>query len=434
MSMYDLRHVAQEVRALNVDLTRCMRCGFCQAHCPVYGVTLREFDVSRGKIALLASTAEDLLRDVTAVAAHLDRCLLCGSCQANCPSGTPALSIFIRARSIMAMYTGLSRIKKLIFRWLLPRPRLLDLILRLGSLFQGLVLRKVPDSVQGMAYAPILSPLIGGRHIQSLPEKPVHTSHPDLYIPATGGNPTILLFLGCVADRMYVSVGKASIKALRHHGAGVRMPADLVCCGLPALASGDVQGFALQVRRNIEVLKKCSFDYIATPCCSCTAAITEMWPKMECFSDEERAYLRLLADKTKDINALLVDVYSIQPVAPSVSVPSVTYHDPCHLRNSLKVTTQPRTLIRAAGHRIKEMSESGRCCGCGGSFTLFHYELSRRIGQRKRDMIVETNAPVVATACPACMMQLNDVVSRNGDKVKVMHSIELYAAALLDCQ
>ena len=430
--MNDLRRLAEELRTLNADMTRCMRCGFCQAHCPVYGETLREFDVSRGKIALLAGTADELLRDAAAVAARLDRCLLCGSCQANCPSGTPALSIFIRARSIMTAYTGLSPVKKLVFRSLLPRPRLFDLALRIGSLFQGLVLRAVPGSAQGTVRAPLLSPLIGARHMHGLPRKPLHALYPDLNIPAANGKPTVLLYPGCMADRMYVSVGQACIKALRHHGAGVRMPSNLVCCGLPALASGDAAGFTLQVRRNIAILQQYSFEYITTPCGSCTAAMAEMWPEMGDFTGDERAYLRALAGKTLDINALLVDVFNARPAQPDPAAPIVTFHEPCHLRNSLKVTAQPRTLIRAAGHEIREMDECGRCCGCGGSFTLFHYDISRSIGQRKRDMIVDTGAPVAATACPACMMQLNDALSRNGDKVRVMHSVELYAASLPD--
>ena len=79
---------------------------------------------------------------------------------------------------------------------------------------------------------------------------------------------------------------------------------------------------------------------------------------------------------------------------------------------------------------LVEMSESDRCCGCGGSFNLFHYDLSKKIGQHKRDSIVETKADIVATGCPACMMQITDALSQKGDKVLVKHVIELYAESL----
>lgn len=432
MSMDDLRRLAADMKALDAELSKCMRCGFCQNFCPIYGETFREFDVSRGKIALIANMRDELLQDVAGLAERLNRCLLCGSCQANCPSATPAMNIFIRARAMVAAYMGLSPVKKLILRVLLPRPRLFDLILKVGAIGQGLVFRKVRDSAQGTVRAPLLSPLIGTRHIHALPGKPLHVTHPDLTIPAASGSPRVLFYPGCMADRMYTSVGAACIKALRYHGVGICFPSGLSCCGMPALASGDVQGFRRQVRRNLAVMQKHTFDFIVTPCGSCTAAIAEQWPAMGDFGEAESDLLRVLAKKNLDITAFLVDMCKVRPVESAPAAPTVTYHDPCHLKKTLKISRPPRDLVRAAGHPVVEMAESDRCCGCGGSFNLFHYDISQQIGQKKRDMIVATGAPVVATACPACIMQLNDVLSRNSDKVVVKHSIELYAASLSD--
>ena len=76
------------------------------------------------------------------------------------------------------------------------------------------------------------------------------------------------------------------------------------------------------------------------------------------------------------------------------------------------------------------MPEAGRCCGSGGSFTLSHYDLSKEIGQRKRDNIVSVKPDVVAVGCPACMMQMMDMLSRNNDSIPVKHVIELYADTL----
>ena len=76
------------------------------------------------------------------------------------------------------------------------------------------------------------------------------------------------------------------------------------------------------------------------------------------------------------------------------------------------------------------MAEADYCCGCGGSFNLQHYDLSKDIGTRKRDNIVATKADVVATSCPACMLQLSDMLSRHQDKVAVKHVMEIYAETL----
>ncbi|WP_302149210.1 (Fe-S)-binding protein, partial [uncultured Desulfovibrio sp.] len=98
---------------------------------------------------------------------------------------------------------------------------------------------------------------------------------------------------------------------------------------------------------------------------------------------------------------------------------------------SLGVTSQPRAVIAAnPAYALKEMDEADRCCGCGGSFNLFHYDYSRQIGQRKRDNVVASGAQVVAAGCPACMMQLEDVLSHNHDNVRVKHTVEIYAESL----
>ena len=76
------------------------------------------------------------------------------------------------------------------------------------------------------------------------------------------------------------------------------------------------------------------------------------------------------------------------------------------------------------------MAESDWCCGCGGSFNLQNYEISAAIGKRKCDNILQSGAGVVATGCPACMLQITDLLSQAGGKVQVKHVVELYAEAL----
>jgi glycolate oxidase iron-sulfur subunit len=88
-------------------------------------------------------------------------------------------------------------------------------------------------------------------------------------------------------------------------------------------------------------------------------------------------------------------------------------------------------MIKANPHdELKEMFEADWCCGCGGSFNLQNYEISRAIGQRKRKNIVRSGAAVVATGCPACMLQITDLLSQAGDRVQVRHAIETYAESL----
>lgn len=109
--MDELTQLANALMALDDKLAACMKCGFCQAFCPMYMTTRIEGDLTRGKIALVENLAHRIIEDPEAVNEKLSRCLLCGSCQANCPSGVKTTDIFLEARAIVATYLGLSAIK-----------------------------------------------------------------------------------------------------------------------------------------------------------------------------------------------------------------------------------------------------------------------------------------------------------------------------------
>lgn len=54
------------------------------------------------------------------------------------------------------------------------------------------------------------------------------------------------------------------------------------------------------------------------------------------------------------------------------------------------------------------------------------------IGQRKRDNIAASGAKTVACGCPACMMQLSNMLALNNDDIKVKHVAEIFADTLDD--
>jgi len=429
--MNDVNSLADALMELDDKLIACMRCGLCQAVCPVFGATMLEADVTRGKIALLENLAHKMIDDPEAVNEKLGRCLLCGSCQVNCPSGVNIMDIFMKARHIVAAYLGLSPVKKLIFRSLLANPGLFNALTRLGLPFQGIVMRK-QHNAQETVCAPLLSKFIGERHIPALPAKPLHAAVGALDTPAGASGIRIAFFPGCMGDKLYTGMAKACLKVFAHHGVGVYMPSGLTCCGLPALASGDQEGAAKQSLANVDVLKKGAFDYLVTPCGSCTAAIKEWWPHLAPrMPVESRAAACELAAKAMDVNAFLIDVLKAQGPPQNAEARKVTYHDPCHLKKSLGISSQPRSVIRLnPAYELVEMAEADRCCGCGGSFNLFHYDLSKEIGRRKRNNVVGSGARIVASGCPACMMQLTDMLAQHNDALTVKHPVELYAESL----
>ncbi|MDD6181870.1 MAG: (Fe-S)-binding protein [Desulfovibrionaceae bacterium] len=430
--MSDLNSLAQRLMALDDKLVACMRCGMCQAVCPMFGATMMEADVARGKLALVSNLAHRMIEDPQAVADKLGRCLLCGSCQANCPSGVHIMDIFMEAREIVYNYIGLHPLKKLIFRFLLPNPGLFSLGMRIGAPCQGLLF-KSKNNVQETTAAPLLDGILGARHIRSLAPKSLLALEGAQDTPAGASGIKVAFYPGCMGDKFYVSMGQACLKVLRHHGVGIYMPKGFACCGIPALSSGDAEGMLKEMKVSLAEFAKGEFDYVVTPCASCTSTIKELWPRYAGrIGEAEQAQAEALSAKTMDINAFLINVLKVEPkAAPADNAVPVTYHDSCHMKKSLGVVREPRAVIGLnPGYRLVEMAEADRCCGCGGSFNLFHYDLSRQIGQRKRNNVVASGAKVAAAGCPACMMQLEDVLSQNGDPVEVKHTIELYAETL----
>lgn len=418
------------MKEIENELAKCTHCGLCQSVCPVYGETRHEGDVARGKLALLGGLGGELISDAGNVRKRLEKCLLCGSCMAHCPAGVPSMEIFLKARAALAEYEGLSGASKLIFRLGLVHPGFFNGITALGAKFQKYMIREA-DAYYGTSCAPMLEAVLGNRHFVPLAKTPFHREVPFLDTPSGASGLTVAFFPGCLTDKVYPRLGKAALKIFKHHGIGVFMPENQVCCGMPALASGDLSSFEKLVERNLQCFSGKKFDFLLTPCATCTATFKKVWPMMaESLGLKQGDAMGRFSEKIMDIQDFLVRHVNLEKGISEEGL-SVTIHDPCHLFRSLGVFSSQRSLVSSSGrYRVQEMKDSTSCCGAGGSFTLKHYETSAALGEKKRENILSSGASMVATGCPACMMQLTDALSRSGDRIPVAHSIELYAESL----
>lgn len=429
--MTRMKELSRLMKSLEDQLVVCMKCGMCQAVCPLFAETGREADVARGKLALLDGLMVQMFDDPEGVHQRLNKCLLCGSCAANCPSGVNVLEIFIKARAILAGFQGLSPAKKALFRGMLAHPELFDRLGEWGAKFQK-VFTKPANEVIGTSCARFMSPLIGERHFRPLAAVPFHKRISSLDTRPGASGLKVAFYVGCLADKIFPDLAQATVDVLTHHGVGIFMPGNQACCGIPAVSGGDTDTFKRLVRRNIRLFQGGRYDCLITACATCTSTIREVWPMMTASDQELHAGARRIAEKTLDISQFLVDRVGLKASPDNKRGIPVTYHDPCHLKKSLKVWTEPRALINASrGYRLKEMPESDWCCGMGGSFNIQYYGISGRIGDRKRDNIRATGCRIVATGCPACMLQISDTLSRAGDAVQVKHPVELYAESLI---
>ncbi len=90
------------------------------------------------------------------------------------------------------------------------------------------------------------------------------------------------------------------------------------------------------------------------------------------------------------------------------------------------MVSQPREILRSLpGIDFREMDESDSCCGAAGTYGVLHPETAAAIIDRKTGFVRATGASVIATECPACMMQLSYGVRRAGLPVDVVNISQL---------
>ena len=300
----------------------------------------------------------------------------------------------------------------------MAHPRSFDRLLQWGLQFQKL-LTKPADELIGTSCARLVSPLLQDRHFVPLAPVPFHRLIPS-WSPSDDYEIKALFFVGCLIDKVFPRIAKAVVDVLNYHNVGVLIIEDLGCCGIPAISAGDTITLNRLIRYHLDKFRQADFDYLITACATCTATI-------------RKADVAAIAQKSFDISQFLVSELGViqETCNPRETAVPVTYHDPCHLAKALGVTAAPRALINAnPEYVLNEMAEADRCCGLGGSFSLRYYQIASGIGKRKLENIVATQSAEVVTGCPACMIQIADMLSQSNLRLKVKHPVEIYAAAL----
>uniref|UniRef100_A0A7C4EUD7 (Fe-S)-binding protein n=1 Tax=Desulfomonile tiedjei TaxID=2358 RepID=A0A7C4EUD7_9BACT len=115
----------------------------------------------------------------------------------------------------------------------------------------------------------------------------------------------------------------------------------------------------------------------------------------------------------------------------------VTYHDPCYLGRHNGVYEAPRNVLnRLPGIRYREMQRSfsrSFCCSGGGLLLWYENEHEKeRMGERRVRMASDIGAQLIVTACPFCLINLEDAVKTTGNegKIEVIDLIEIVERCL----
>jgi len=408
--------------------TRCVDCYSCNSICPIVG---EEKGTSRGPNLMMQMAPyffdpRDRVDRTGFMNELAAKCLLCGTCSENCPKDLSIDEIIAEARARVVEKKGLPFGKRLFLQALLWSRGLLSFALKGGSLFRGLLFKKVPEE-SGLHLRFPLGKLDPRRILPELAKDSFLDKFPREALAAkeTG---RVAFFVGCSMNYLFPHLGQSTIRVLNRYGISVLIPEGQKCCGLPAYGAGDVDLARKLALANMEAFEKID-GKIVVACGSCGAHLKTHYPKLfqEAPALKERAerFSESITDLTAYLAGRIGEVTPPPEIKKRLQARRVTYHDSCHVKRKLKIQEEPRRLLRAAGVELAEMKEPDRCCGLGGSFGLENYELSAGILDHKMEDVEKTGAEVVATGCMGCLIQLRQGIHNRGLKIQAKHIIEV---------
>jgi len=400
----------------------CVHCGLCTASCPTYAETGDENDSPRGRIYLMRAVTDGRIGVSAEVRHHLDLCLDCRACETACPSGVQygrliePFKVALHASAPPTDRTGL--LQRLILHHLFPYAGRVKAALAPARWLQKTGALGLAEKV---GLTKLLPPTL--RHLQAmLPALASPGSRLPAVLPPIGPRRArVALFLGCVGDAMFPETTAATARVLQANGCEVVIPRGQGCCGAIHYHSG-VEAPALDfARRNIAAFDVDKLDAVIVNAAGCGAMLKDYAHLLP--PGDEAAAARFVA-KVRDISEFLAE---LGPIAPRHSLPiRVTYHDPCHLCHAQQVRAEPRQLLAMIpGLELVPLEESELCCGAAGTYNLTQPEMSERLGRRKMDRIDATGAALVATGNVGCILQIARQAKARGDKVKVVHPVDL---------
>jgi FAD/FMN-containing dehydrogenase/Fe-S oxidoreductase len=408
----------------HIDYTRlsksCATCAKCNSVCPVYDVFQSEDMSARGWFEIVTANDYSYLNSKRVVEA----CLNCKSCRTICPAGVDVSDLILQKRAeypnklagwifqLQAKGAPFEALLRILgnTQWMWDRPSIRRLLERMTApVMKGLAATaRLPHD--------LVLPKFARRHLRERYAR----------LTTDGADPSpsrrVAYFHGCAANYFDDGVGDAVIEVLNKHGVEPALPPQR-CSGTPIQTYGHIDLVRDGARFNLRSLAP--YERIVTGCASCTLMLKD-YPTL--FAEgPERVQAESLAKKVVHISEFVARSPEHPPMAQGPGgAQRVTYHSSCHLR-AAGVTKEPRQVLSSLpGVDFVEMQDADRCAGGAGTYVVKDYDTSQKIFDRKARAITKTGANVVATSCPACMIQLKNGV---GESVQVKHVAQLLQEA-----
>jgi len=232
-----------------------------------------------------------------------------------------------------------------------------------------------------------------------------------------------LYYVGCTPsyDPRVQKVSRALVRLFE--GAGIDfgiLGVEESCCGSETRRLGEAGLFEMIVEENVELYKSVKAEHIITTSPHCFNTFKNDYPKDAL---QVQHYTQVLAERKIPFTGKFEK--------------TVTYHDPCYLGKQNHVFDEPRAVLKSVpGLKLVEMDRSRErslCCeGGGGRMWLEGTNPGLRLAQLRIQEALETGAEVLATACPFCLLTLEEAVKHLNaeDRLRVMDIAEIAVEAL----
>ncbi|MHB1446060.1 MAG: (Fe-S)-binding protein [Acidimicrobiales bacterium] len=177
------------------------------------------------------------------------------------------------------------------------------------------------------------------------------------------------------------------------------------CTGDPARRLGNEYLFQMQAQMNIETLNGAGVKKVIASCPHCFNSIGREYPGLG-GNYEVLHHTQVFAELVRSGKLNPTNSFDVK----------VTYHDPCYLARHNDLYGAPRSVIDSVpGVESIEMHRHERrtfCCGAGGARMWMEEKIGKRINVERTDEAIGTGADVVGTACPSCMIMIDDAVKQ----------------------
>jgi Fe-S oxidoreductase len=236
----------------------------------------------------------------------------------------------------------------------------------------------------------------------------------------SSGETKVALFHTCFVNYNDPAIGKDAVAMLEKAGCAVDCP-EQVCCGMPKLDGGDLEGARKLAAKNVETLLPAvrAGRKILSPGPSCTLTLRTEYPELVPTPEAKE-----VAAAVMDLSDFLLQQARAKklPKPPEGAVGKVAFHVACHNRVQ-NFGYRGRDLLKWAGGDVTLVD---RCCGMDGTWGMKKefFEESLKVAENAARKVDAAEPDAVSSDCPLAGLQLRQKTGR-----RVYHPVRILLAA-----